>query len=173
MIKIFFMLLILYLIYKLSKIEGFKNNNTTFKATRNKYNGMMNDYLIRENDVSPLPVGFYSSLLNVAGVRDEHRFLESPISETTHSFANEYFLNNKITDCPDLPGNCDTFNSFTNGEIFKDNKDPLPDPFFLFPKPGQNDKIIYEDIINTDILSAHNLNEEELVKRISTNQSNF
>jgi len=155
--------IIIYSLFGLYK-EGFTNDNMTYKVCRNKYNNMENDYLLRENDVSPLPVGFYSSLLNVGGARDERRYLEPPICETSHSFNNDYFINNKITNCPDLPGNCDVFNNITK-DTYKNNAEPLEDPFFLHSKVNGNNKIIYDEGITQDILSAHDLNVEDIVKR--------
>lgn len=169
MIKIILLIFLLMFI-SISTIEGFRNNNMTFKVSRNKYNGMNNNYLLRENDVSPLPIGFYSSLLNVAGVRDERRYLEPPIAVTTHSFNDDYFINNKITDCPDLPGNCDVFNNVTSGRVYKDNKDSLVDPLKTYTKAKQNDKILYDENIIREILSVHELNEEEAVKRANNHQ---
>ncbi len=144
--------------------EAFTNDNTTYKVCRNKYNKMDNDYLLRENDVSPLPVGFYSALLNVGGARDNRRYLEPPICETSHSFNNDYFINHKITDCPDLPGNCDAFNNISK-DTYKNNSEPLEDPTFLHGKVNQNNKIMYSDEITQDILSAHDLNVKDIAKR--------
>jgi hypothetical protein len=169
MIKIILLIFLLMFI-SISTIEGFRNNNMTFKVSRNKYNGMNNNYLLRENDVSPLPTGFYSSLLNVAGVRDERRYFETPISLTTHSFNGDYFINNKLTDCPDLPGNCDVFNNVNSGRVYKDNKYSLPDPLNTYSKAKQNDKVLYDKKIIRDILSVHELNEEEIVKRANDHQ---
>ena len=148
------------LLYK----EGFTNDNTTYKVCRNKYNKMANNYLLRENDVSPLPVGFYSSLLNVGGARDNRRYLEPPICETSHSFNNDYFINHKITDCLDLPGNCDSFNNISR-DTYKNNAEPLEDPTFLHGKAKQNNKIMYSDEITQDILSAHDLNVKDIAQR--------
>ena len=163
-LKLILLLFILvYSVFGLCK-EGFTNDNTTFKVCRNTYNEMDNDYSLKINDVSPLPKGFYSSLLNVSGARDDRRYLEAPICDKSQSFNNDYFINNKITDCPDLPGNCDQTNNVTK-DIYKNNTDPLEDPFFLYGKVNQNNKIMYSDEITQDILSAHDVNVEEIVKR--------
>ncbi len=163
-LKLILLLLILCLGFLKLKKEGFTNDNTTYRVCRNKYNKMDNNYLLRENDVSPLPVGFYSSLLNVGGARDSRRYLEPPICEGEYSFNNNYFLNHKLTNCPDLPANCDTFNNITS-DMYKDNEEPLEDPMFLHGKAKGNNKILYNDEITADILSAHDVNVEEIVQR--------
>ena len=45
---------------------------------------------------------------------------------------------------------------------------PLEDPFFLHGKVGQNNKITYSDTITKNILSAHDVNVEEIVNRAKT-----
>ena len=163
-LKIILLLLILLFSFLKFKIEGFTNDNTTYRSCKNTYNSMENDYLLRENDVSPLPIGFYSSLLNVGGARDSRRYLEPPICKERHSFNNDYFINHKITDCADLPATCDSLNNM-NAEAHKNNAEPLEDPMFLLGKAKGNNKIIYNDEITGDILSAHDVNVEEIVKR--------
>lgn len=165
-LKIILLLLVILFSFLKLKIEGFINNNTTYRVCRNRYNKMDNNYLVRENDVSPLPVGFYSALLNVGEARDSRRYLEPPICLREYSFNNDYFLNHKITDCPDLPGNCDSVNNITP-ETYKNNTEPLEDPMFLLGKVRDNNsKILYNEEIISDILSAHDVNVEEIVKRV-------
>ncbi len=164
-LKIILLLLILLFSFLKLKIEGFTNDNTTYRSCKNTYNSMENDYLLRENDVSPLPIGFYSSLLNVGGARDNRRYLEPPICKERHSFNNDYFINHKITDCADLPATCDSLNNM-NAETHKNNAEPLEDPMFLHGKAKGNNKILYNNEIMDDILSAHDVNVEEIVKRV-------
>ena len=171
-IKYMFLSVIILLLFINITTEGFKNDNTTYKVCRNKYNNMDNNYLLKENDVSPLPVGFYSSLLNEGGARDEHRYLEPPICSTDHSFSNNYFTNNKLVDCPDLPGNCTTFSNISKKDIYKDDVKLLDDPKFLEGKVNENIRILYDDKIVSNILSVHMLNEEEIAKRADHHQNN-
>ena len=237
---ILLLLLLIYSVFGVCK-EGFKNDNTIYQVCSNKYNNIDNNYLVKTNNVSPLPVGFYSSLLNVGGARGDRRYLEAPICEGSQAFNNNYFINNKLTDCLEEKSNCDktnngnvndngkgnrtykreftdpiknpyelhvspeeivyndteieyhginkyipeynTTNFSTNectdkisncksvgsaGKNLANNLEPLEDPFFLHGKVGQNNKITYSDTITKNILSAHDVNVEEIVNRAKT-----
>ena len=167
-----FLFIILFIIFY-NTIEGFSVDNMKYLSCPNKYNKMLNNYKLKENDISPLPVGFYSSLLNVGGARNQRRYLESPICEKEYNFTDDYFINNKITDCPKLPGNCDMGNNISGKKFHKDNKLPLDDPFFLHGKIEENNKVLYSPNIIENILEVHDLNEEEISNRSIHHQSNF
>jgi len=171
--KMIFLFIILFIIFY-NTIEGFSVDNMKYLSCPNKYNKMLNNYKLKENDISPLPVGFYSSLLNVGGARNQRRYLESPICEKEYNFTDDYFINNKITDCPKLPGNCDMGNNISGKKFHKDNKLPLDDPFFLHGIIEKKNKVLlYPPDIIENILEVHDLNEEEISNRSIHHQSNF
>jgi len=160
---ILLLFIIIYSLFGLYK-EGFTNDNTTYKVCRNKYNDMDNDYYLKANDLSPLPSGFYSDLLSVGGAREDKEYFGVPICEESRTFNNDYFINNQIINCPDLPDTCDRASNIGKG-IFKHNKLPLEDPNFLHGSALGNNKILYDEKLLNKMLEVHDVNVEGIVKR--------
>ena len=171
--KLIFFLVIL-LIYLIYNFEGFSVNDNIYDFCPNKYNKMMNNYKLKKNDIKPLPVGFYSSILNVGGARNERRYLDPPICVEEHDFLNDYFINNKITDCLPHPRNCDGIgNNIDAKKIYKNNRLPLIDPFDRYGVVGKDYGILYEQGIQDKFLLLHDENEEEIKHRSYYHQSNL
>ena len=169
--KIIFLFIILFIIFY-NTIEGFNVDNKVYLACPNKYNKMENNYKLIKNDIREIPSGFISDIITEGGGR-EKRYFKPPICEKEYNFTDDYFINNKITDCPELPGNCDMGSNISGKKFHKDNKLPLDDPFFLHGKIEENNKILYSPNIIEKILEVHNLNEEEISKKSIHHQSNF
>lgn len=160
---IFIVFYTLFTLFKLRK-EGFENDNMVYNVCRNKYNDMNNDFYLKENDLSPLPTGFYSALLTVGGARKDKQYFDVPICEESRTFNNDYFINNKITNCPELPETCDRVSNI-NKDTYKGNKLPLEDPNFLHGSVLGNNKILYDEKLLNEMLEVHNVNVEDIVQR--------
>ena len=77
---IFIVFYTLFTLFKLRK-EGFENDNMVYNVCRNKYNDMNNDFYLKENDLSPLPSGFYSDLFSVGCAMKYKQYFDVPICE--------------------------------------------------------------------------------------------
>ena len=170
--KLLFLLVILF-IYFIYKIEGLSVNDYVYDVCPNKYNKMMNNYKLKKNDIRPLPVGFYSSILTEGGGRNDRRYLDSPICVEAHEFLDEYFINNKLTECPPYPGNCDGIGTQDAKKIYKYNRLPLIHPMDTYGVVGEDYGILYEKKEQGKFIELHHLNEEEIQKRSHHHQSNF
>ena len=170
--KLLFLLVIL-LIYFIYKVEGLSVNDYIYDVCPNKYNKMMNNYKLKKNDIRPLPVGFYSSILNEGGARDERRYLDSPICVKEHEFIEDYFINNVITDCPSYPGNCDSVGARDAKKLYKKNRLPLINPMDTYGVVGEDYGILYDKVEQGKFIELHHLNEEDIHERSNHHQSNF
>jgi len=170
--KLLFLLVILF-IYFIYKVEGLSVNDYIYDVCPNKYNKMMNNYKLKKNDIRPLPVGFYSSILNEGGARDERRYLDSPICVKEHEFIEDYFINNVITDCPSYPGNCDSVGARDAKKLYKKNRLPLINPMDTYGVVGEDYGILYDKVEQGKFIELHHLNEEDIHERSNHHQSNF
>jgi len=170
--KIFLLALLIFLYFCYKKVEGYTDNNTIvddviYDVCPNTFNKMNNDYKIKINKIAAPPVGFYSDILETGGARDERRYLAPPICVKEHEFVPDYFINNRIVDCPPLPMKCDGINAnASNKDIYKDNKEGLEDPFYPYEKVGKNYKILYPEEEQKKFILLHIENEIELDKEM-------
>ena len=170
--KLLFLLGILF-IYFIYKIEGLSVNDYVFDVCPNKYNKMMNNYKLKKNDIKSIPEGFYSSILTEGGARDEIRYYEPPICVKEHGFIDDYFINNKLTDCPKFPGNCEHVGTNNIKKIYKKNKLPLINPMDTYGVVGEDYGILYDEGEQKKFLKLNNLNVVEINKSAGHHQSNF
>lgn len=166
---IFFISLLVFLFFCYKVNEGFSNetnvNDFVYKICPNKYNNIANDYKINYNPIKKEPIGFYSSILEAGGIRDKKRYLSPPICVEKHDFVTDYWINNKLVDCPALPhGNCDTINSNGSKDLYKDYKEPLFDPFYPHSDVGKNYSIIYPEQEREKFIELHIKNEMDTEK---------
>jgi len=167
--SIFLLILIVFLYFCYKNVEGYSVDtivdDNIYETCPNTYNNMNNDYKLKLNPIKPSPVGFYSDILESGGARSKRRYLAPPICVKSHEFVPDYWINNKIVDCPALPhGKCDTINSNGSRDLYKNNKEPLIDPFYPYPKVGKNYSIIYPEEEQKKFIELHVENEIESEK---------
>ncbi len=162
--RLFLLSLIIFLYFCYKKVEGYSNetivDDFVYEICPNTYNNMNNDYKIKLNPIKKVPIGFYSDILEAGGARNKRRYLEPPICVKSHEFVPDYWINNKLVDCPALPhGNCDTINSNGSKHLYRDYKQPLFDPFYPHSDVGKNYAIIYPEEEQKKFIKLHVENE--------------
>ena len=162
--RIFLLSIVIFLFFCYKVKEGYSNesvvNDFVYEICPNTYNNMNNDYKMKLNPIKKSPIGFYSDIIETGGARSKRRYLEPPICVKSHDFVPDYWINNKLVDCPALPhGKCDTINSNGSKNLYKNYKEPLLDPFYPHSDFGKNYLIMYPEEEQKKFIKLHIENE--------------
>lgn len=143
---LFLVFLVIILLYKPNKIEGFTPNEFQFSICTLP-NGQMN-YIKEKNKVLGPLKGFYSSLLKLTEEKNNPRYYKSPKCMNIKITKNNYFNDNKVIDHS------------------KNNWNPPINPFDTYASPNNNNSILYPKNFLEDMVYQHErINQKEILNR--------